>query len=278
MIAPYQTNHLHLSGLLPEQHPDFCASLQEKLSDRNLKIDFLPHTKGIWAADFMPLQISRDRFVQFQYAPKYLRTNALSSTITNVADVCAEMGLELRKSEIVLDGGNVVRSENRVILTERVFADNPSYQRSRLLSELRDLLETEQLHLIPEIPADQTGHASSMVRFLNDDTLLVSDFSKESKRFQSDFQAALSDLKLETVAIPLNPYNNRHSYGQQGVYINFLQLDGIVLLPVFGQPEDDMMLRTCEGLFVGEVVQEIDCAEIGEIGGSLKRLSWCTWD
>lgn len=66
-------------------------------------------TKDIWCRDYMPIQISRDEFVQFRYEPSYLE--GYEETQSDPKTVCNENGIQPKYSNINLDGGNVIRWE-----------------------------------------------------------------------------------------------------------------------------------------------------------------------
>ena len=57
-------------------------------------------------------------------------------------------------------------------------------------------------------------------------------------------------------------------------YVNFLVLNGGVLVPTFGQPKgDDRALGLLRELFPGREVVGIDCLDLVEEGGSLHCIS-----
>ncbi len=73
MIPDEKTNSLYLADCLPKKQPKFFQRFEKILIDCNIQYSFLPNTKDIWAVDFMPVQISKDEFVQFTYNPDYLQ-------------------------------------------------------------------------------------------------------------------------------------------------------------------------------------------------------------
>src|SRR5690606_18650302 len=79
--------------------------------------------------------------------------------------------------------GNIVRWANKVIMTDRVFIDNPKYERKRLIKELHELLQVDHLHFVPEQPGDFTGHSDGMVRFIDENTVVINDFKLEKEWF-----------------------------------------------------------------------------------------------
>jgi hypothetical protein len=83
----------------------------------------------------MPVQVDRTTYVKFTYRPDYLR--GYEHLITG-EDVCRQFAFldGLQNSDIRLDGGNVVASGRRVILTEKGFRENPSWPRKKVREEL----------------------------------------------------------------------------------------------------------------------------------------------
>jgi agmatine/peptidylarginine deiminase len=71
-----------------------------------------------------------------------------------------------------------------VILTDKVVVENPSLSKAKLLSELRELFEIETIIIIPRDPLDFTGHADGMVRFVDEDTVLITSVLILFKHFQ----------------------------------------------------------------------------------------------
>lgn len=55
-------------------------------------------------------------------------------------------------------------------MTDRVFKDNPTYERKKLIKDLYELLQVDKLYFVPEQPGDFTGHSDGMVRFVDEHT------------------------------------------------------------------------------------------------------------
>src|SRR4051812_46800346 len=131
MIAEWDANTLFVSDLLKQKFPALLASLRATLIGVPIKI--IPGTADIWCRDYMPIQLDRDRFCQFVYAPDYLRGH---EHLITLPDKCRlPFMLDCQKEPLVLDGGNVVPSRTKVILTEKVFKENPRVERPRILFE-----------------------------------------------------------------------------------------------------------------------------------------------
>ena len=71
----------------------------------------------------MPIQTSEKRFVFYKYNPDYLKTKYYLRTITNVNRVgnieCLRQDGEVFDLDLVIDGGNVVRCDDKIVMTGR---------------------------------------------------------------------------------------------------------------------------------------------------------------
>ncbi len=275
MITDNQTNFLYLADTLPKKYPDFYARFEKALM--NAKIDFklLPKTKDAWAVDYMPIQIELNSFVRFLYRPPYLtKYKKYLKTISDVDAICDEIGLSTNKTDIILDGGNVIKSSNKVIMTDRVFVDNPNIDRKKLLNQLHELLQVDKLYFIPEQPKDFTGHADGMVRFIDDNTVVINDYSREKAWFYRAFEIAIHNTGLDYIRIPYNVYDNKSDNYANGDYVNYLQMENNVFIPTFGINEDDAAVKQFEKIFSGQNITTIDSNEIAFDGGILNCISW----
>ena len=274
MIPDSQTNFIYLADTLCSRFSAFYNRFTKVLNDEKIPFQPLPGTKDIWAVDYMPIQIERDKFVRFTYNPSYLKPHKLKETISNTDAICKQIGIETIESNIVLDGGNVIKSKNKVILTERIFKENPGYERKQLIKELEGLFEVDKIFIIPEQPNDFTGHADGMVRFVDEETILINDYSLESVSFQKGFAKAIQQTGFKTITIPYNPYGNSNNDQAQGCYINYLQLENHVIVPTFGMQEDEAAVKQFQEIFKGQTISTIDSNEIAEEGGVLNCITW----
>jgi agmatine deiminase len=274
VITDAQTNKLFLADCLPIKFPDFFSALKQLLNE--LKVDFqlLSNTNDIWAVDYMPIQIDHNEFVQFIYRPDYLRGKIWRNTISDGAQIAHALGIKSRTSDIILDGGNVVRGSNKAVLCDKIVKENVSYSREKLLTILMSTLKVDKLFLIPQQPGDFIGHADGMIRFVDDNTVLVNDFSKEKPAYQKLLKTALLKMGLDYITMPYNPYNNRTNTHANGIYINYLQMEKLIVLPIFGLKEDEHAVKLMETLFSGYTIATIDSNEIANHGGVLNCISW----
>ena len=176
-------NTVYISSILKEKFPNAANELFSVLRKYNVTVKELTHTKDIWCRDYMPVQNRLGELIQFKYDPSYLRgEKEWEESRSDVHEVCAANNIKPIFSDINIDGGNVVLYGNKAILTDRIFFENPEYDKKELVSELEKLLKAKVI-IIPAFKTDVTGHADGMVRFVNEDTILGNDLNSEYNIF-----------------------------------------------------------------------------------------------
>lgn len=236
----------------------------------NIKYKFLSNTKDIWLRDFMPVKTGSGRYVSFRYDPGYLCGYPGMKTVYR-RDLSKQMMLSgVTYSDITLDGGNVVfsPSKQKAIISDRIFSENPEYGRRELIEKLEQLLEAEVI-IIPSLKSDMTGHADGMVRFLDEDTVLGNDVPGKYT-LEKRIAAVLTGHGLKTVGFP---YFNSRGMSAEGCYLNYLETDSHIFLPVFDDERDAAVIRSAEAILPKKVVP-VCVSEIGKLGGCLNCISW----
>jgi agmatine deiminase len=273
MITDAETNFLYLADSLKRsKYSNFLKRFEEVLNTNSVPYKFLPGTKDIWAVDFMPIQLQSDSFLQFRYEPSYLKSSADLRTISDVDTICHNINIQPTKSQIKLDGGNVIHSKQVAIITNRIFSENGHYKKETLTQDLITELGIEKIICIPEDINDFTGHADGMVRFIDDRTVLINDYVEPDRELKHAITDKLKREGLEIVKTPYNPYLNNSEMDAKGVYINFLRISDIVFVPVFDTKEDEEAVKVFESLFKNVV--PVQSNEIAKDGGVLNCISW----
>ena len=208
------------------------------------------------------------------YKPKYLKSKADLETISDVDTICEQIGIKTIKSNIVIDGGNVTRTTDKVIMTDRIFEENPTIERKQLIKELQEYFGVDKLFLLPEQPKDITGHSDGMVRFLDKQTLIINDYKEEKEEFKRAFEIAIHNTGLDYIKIPYNLNGNNYDIQANGIYINYLQMENTVIIPTFGIKEDDEVVKKFEQFFTGQTIATVDSKEIANDGGILNCITW----
>lgn len=281
MITDCETNIIYFSELLKldQRFSETCYKITETLDNCQIKYQFLPKTKDIWARDYMPIQVSENKFIEYRYDPDYLQAIKYRKIKTYTDIVCEAINLKTIKTDIVLDGGNVVKSKNTVVLTDKAINENynNNYTNDKLISILKNLFEVEKIIFIPWDKEEYFGHADGMLRFIDDENVVVNNYI--------DFcditfkNTLLKTLEKNRIKYKLLKYKSPMEDNERNwAYINFLQTKDIVLLPKLGIEEDIQAFDQFSNLFPqyanNNKIFQIDASVLVAEGGAFNCISW----
>ena len=270
---------VYMSELLKTRYPETCDRLIKILDKHNVKYAFLKGTKDIWCRDYMPVRTENGKLVQFKYDPSYLRDNKeWEESRSDVKEVCELNGLKPEFSDINLDGGNVLICDRRAIITDRVFSENPNYDENELKADLARLLECEII-IIPACKSkedDLTGHADGMVRFVDRNTILGNKLDNEYQYIKNGMQKAIEQYGLNYISMPffIDKKDPQHPYSAIGVYVNYLEVGNLIVLPAFGREEDNQAKAIIQKAFPNKFIETIDYNDVALEGGLLNCTTW----
>jgi len=274
MINETYNDRLYLSGLLPERFPKFLELFVSALKENKIKCDFLPNTKDIWCRDYMPIQNAAGEFIQFRYEPDYLMQKKYRPLITNVDSVCYSLDIKTYKSDLIVDGGNIVHYGNNVVMCDKVLKENGEISKNDLIASLRQLLRVNHVLFIPSHPEDILGHSDGILRFIDQRTVIVSDFSKSDQSYWKLLTASLDKMKLNYIPVPCDTSKNKTLMDATGFYINFLQMKNILFLPAFGLMKDKNVEDQFKKLFPKSKIVSVNCGDLAKDGGVINCISW----
>jgi agmatine/peptidylarginine deiminase len=272
MIAEWDTDTLFVSDLLGKQEPDLFAALRSVLV--GVPIEIIAGTNDIWCRDFMPVQLD-DGFSQFVYDPDYLRDH--QHLVTPPEGCRLPFMGDYRQEPIVLDGGNAVASRTKVILTEKVYKENPGIERPRLRARLEEVFKAECI-FIPKQAGDDIGHSDGVVRFMDENRVLMNDYSSVDPGYGDRVQKVLEKMGLEVITLPMFEEQDSRRPGEiesaVGIYVNYLRVGNVVVLPGYNRPEDQQAVEAVRGAMPKAVVSQVPCRKLAEKGGVLNCISW----
>ncbi len=279
MPNPNQLNSVHLSKLLYENetYKKEHDKLIEIFKRNNIDYKYIDGTKDIWCRDYMPIQVRKDKFVQFRYEPSYLSNDLNLQSDTK--EICKLNNIKPIFSDINLDGGNVVTHSNKVIMTDRVFDENPQYKdKSQLIKELESLLESKII-IIPSNKQDDTGHADGMICFVNNSTVLVNNRNKDYKYISKGINKAMEEHHINIIDIPFFDYKHKSKKYRDnaiGCYLNYLEIKDIIVLPIFEVEgnKDKEVIEKFKAIFPNRKIETINYNSIGLEGGLLNCTTW----
>lgn len=272
MITNFETNKVYLAkGMNSEKYVDATGSLLGALHNNKIHWGFLPQTTPplhIWARDYMPIQVSKQKFVRFNYSPDYLKD--LPDYKPNTSAILSDLGLKVIDSDIILDGGNIISCGDRVIMTDKIFRENPHYDRDVLIDTLSQLLEAE-IVLIPEDYYDEYGHADGMVRYLGEDRVLLNNYCDFDKALRKRLLTALSP-HFDITELHYGTHTDR-----SWAYLNFLHVGHHIFIPMMEDKLGGTAFRQIADAFPQCKCHPIyRCENIVRDGGALNCSTWNT--
>lgn len=276
MIADKDTNTIYLSELITTNSLFVETSEQIiytlKAFGANYKL--LPNTNDIWARDYMPIQINDNQYIEFRFDPDYLqgKGKGYRDLKTYPDIVCDSLKIKTQKTDIIMDGGNFVKSSDCVILTDKIVAENKNkYSKSDLIKKLHDTFEVDKVVIIPRDEDDVYGHSDGMVRFIDNNTVLISHYYK-------DFEPITNPIKKAGLRIEYINFNMEKKDNSNWAYLNFLQTKDIILIPKLGIDDDEQALKQIESFYPDYkgYIAQIEMTEIVKKGGALNCITWTT--
>lgn len=267
------TDTVFFSDLLPERCPTLYKSIDKILKDNDIDHRLLSHTKDIWCRDYMPIQTREKRLAFYKYAPDYLQTKYYQRTITDVNQVgnieCLRQDGEVIDVNLVIDGGNVVRCDDMIVMTEKVFYENKDKLRNEIHRLLEDAFECDIIFL-PWDRNEILGHSDGIVHYVGGNRVLMTNYADFDTLKAHQF---LKRLEKYVEVIPLE-YNVKQKHRRSWAYINFLQIGKLVLVPQLGIPEDEQALQQIADAMPSCKVIGVPALEVVRKGGALNCISW----
>ena len=244
------------------------------LGQYGIAVDLLEDTADYWCRDYMPIQVGEDRFVKYKYSPDYLDHPASRCYVTNVDKAIEQLDITPGRlfdlADIVLDGGNVVKTPSHVIMTEKVFVENPDISRTRLISRLEDAFQAEII-IVPwaNRREDPCGHTDGMVRYVKGRELLLDNYS----RFDLSTGKRIRRV-LEGKGYVVHELDISYAVNNSWAYVNFLQTANVIVVPRLGIAADQLAYNQLRSLFNVPVEPIPAPGIIRKYGGAFNCLSW----
>lgn len=283
MITPLSNSKgeqiVYMSELLKERYPDICTRLLQILDKYHVHYEWIKGTKDIWCRDYMPVQTESGKFIQFRYEPSYLKgKKEWEESRSDTKKICRENKIDATISDINLDGGNVLICDGRAIVSDRLFSENPERDKDSLIKELSKLLECEII-TIPALKSqdeDMTGHADGMVRFVNRNTIIGNERRPNEYKYMKDgLQTAIDKFSLTYIDIPyFEDKDAKHPYSAIGIYVNYLELNNLIVMPIFNSKEDQVAIEIIKKAFPNKNIETIDYNDVAKEGGLLNCTTW----
>ena len=268
MTVDNQTTIVYFSDLLPGRCPMLYQSIIDTFEGNGIRYELLQGTKDFWCRDYMPIQIDKGCFVYYKYNPDYLQTPYYRRTITDVDQINVPGSVGARLN-LVIDGGNVVKCGDKVVMTEKVFVENKEISRTEVTKILEDAFCCKVVFL-PWDRHEIMGHSDGIVHYAGSDRVLMTNYDDFDKGMSCRFRRIL-DKYFDVVSLH---YNVKCKHKHSWAYINFLQVGNLVLVPQLGIPEDDQAVTQIASTMSSCKIVGVPALEAVRRGGALNCISW----
>ena len=270
MIIDSQTNMVYLAEGL-SYYEEAYRNLLYALNREHIHTETLSRTKShkhVWVRDFMPIQLDKNSFLLYKYQPDYLEDD--EDYIPNYKAIVRNLKLEHKTTSIIIDGGNVVKCGDKVIMTDKIFCDNIWLNDFALIAELEELMEA-QLVIIPWDRFEIFGHADGMVRYISGNRVLLNNYVNFDLWLRDDlFEVLSSHFTVEQLEFH-TPKCNKLSWA----YLNFLQTKNCIFVPGLHAKEDPLAVKQIQMYYPDyKVIQIQGCEHLAKDGGALNCISW----
>lgn len=281
MIADWDTDYIYFSEKLKNDKRLYkiCNQIIEVLEANQIRYGFLPLTNDIWARDYMPIQVTEKEYIEYRYDPDYLQTVEYRNIKSYPDIICDAIQCETKKTNIIIDGGNVIKSNNAVIMTDKTIKENASsYSSDELIIKLKELFHVNRIIFIPWDKNEYFGHADGMIRFIDNNNVIINGYiDYYSKYFKERFYNALKENNINCRG-KFKFSVKKKAAKKNWAYINYLQTKDILLIPQLGIEEDLQAIEQFNEFFpkyskTNKIIP-IYAASIVEKGGALNCISW----
>ena len=271
MICDHQTNKVYLAEGI-KGYPKTAEGLLRALWDEQVEVEYLPFSqskKHVWARDYMPIQLDEGRFLKYIYNPDYLKS--APEYIPRYLSMCRSLKLNARNSMVVLDGGNVVKFHDCVIMTDKVVKENRADNEVLFQRKLENLFGCD-VFFIPWDRYEMFGHADGMVRAIGHRHILLNNYIDFDKDLRKRLRECLTGKGFDVEELHYDmPRSSKYSWA----YLNFLQTQERIFVPGLGLEEDWKAVEQIQQIYPRhKVVLVPGCEELVRDGGALNCVTW----
>lgn len=242
------------------------SELEKALNDLGIDYGLLEGTNDIWVRDFMPLVSPEGRYITYRYAPDYLRDKP--EYITDGVKVMPYSPLIPIHINTVIDGGNIIWCGKKIIFTDKLLKEN----NTEAIDEFLRAVKTRHITLVPWDKHEPFGHIDGMVRFIDEETVVMTNYCD----FDPTFREKVYERLFPEFVVKELHYDVDKPHKYNWSYINFLQAGDKFILPRLNTPEDAQAKWQIAELFnVSESnIRMVDIHTILKRGGGLNCISW----
>ena len=253
-------------------YPKVAENLLYALYKEGIETEYLPHSKSkkhVWARDYMPIQLEENLFLKYVYNPDYLKS--AQEYIPPYLSMIRSLKLKTKLTLFVIDGGNVVKFRDCVLMTDKVLVENRVRDEIGFRHALEDLFEADVI-FIPWDRYELFGHADGMVRAIGHRHVLLNNYVDFDKNLRKEILERVTKEGFEVEELHYDmPRPSRYSWA----YLNFLQTKNSIFVPGLGLEEDEKALEQIQAVYPDyKVILVPGCLELVRDGGALNCVTW----
>jgi len=256
----------------------------------SIAIHVLP-SNDVWARDHGPVTVFEDgrpTILDFGFNGWGLKypSNFDNQLTRRLSENGAFGGIPVRTMDLILEGGSLESDgEGTLLTTSRCLLSpnrNPALTKKELERRLKRCLGLRRVLWLDhgDIPGDDTdGHIDTLARFCDSRTIAYVGCDDPNDECYGSLKAMERQLRrfktvegepYRLVRLPTaSPVCDADGLRLPATYANFLIINGAVLVPTYGVPEDAVALESIRPCFPDREVVGIDCRGIILQYGSL---------
>ncbi|MEC9093533.1 MAG: agmatine deiminase family protein [Planctomycetota bacterium] len=186
--------------------------------------------------------------------------------------ILASSSIPSFQSSLVLEGGSIESNGESACLTTRqsVQARNPKRSTPEIKKELHQTLGLEDIYVLEcaAIQGDDTdGHVDQVARFISPHQIVV------SQRQAALVKAQLKKTDFQVIELPDPAEVKMFGTSLPCSYTNFYFANSTVIVPQFGDPQDDWVVGLLRELLPSRVVQGLPSRNLSVGLGSFHCLA-----
>ena len=285
-----QTNFVNIINAIIkyQQCLVICYDLEDVKShfEINSNLFFIEYqTNDTWARDSSVLCIEEDKTIKLldftfsAWGDKFeaSKDNLMSKTIAK------HYSKEMQTIDFILEGGGIESNGKDILLTTSACMLNKNRNKNlnplQITQKLNTVFGATKILYLEHgyLSGDDTdSHIDTLVRFINEDTLMYVKCEDEKDEHFKELQlmeeellliAQKQDLKL--IALPMSNAVYFEQERLPATYANFLFVNGAVLVPTYGVATDREALEIFQNTFKDRDILPIDCSVLVRQHGSL---------
>lgn len=270
--------NIYISEWLERDYKLVYDQLIAALADLRITPKILPYSQEVWCRDYMPIHVGECRYVGFNFRPDYLWDKpSLHKYITKQELAVEYLSIDFSdKVDLFLDGGNYVRCGDKVVMTDKIFSENPNWRPLALINRLEEAFMAE-LILLPWDMVEPFGHSDGMIAWLDDNRILLNNYHQLEKTKNHPFTTRIYKIlssQFDIVELVYEGRLSRYSW----CYLNYLETDDAIFLPAISlshdEENDKAAFALFQSIFQNKKIKQVFALPLIQRGGALHCATW----